>query len=405
VQLSAAEARRLALAAQGFGKPRPRQATLADVRRTARRVQAIRLDSINVVVRAHYLAPYSRLGAYRMAALDELVYDRRELFEGWAGGVAFLPTELFPLLETRRATVRARGPVGPSGHRLDAGYVDAVLDEVTQRGPLAASELSVATPPRGKWWGWSNSKIAMEYLWETGQVAIAGREDFVRLYDLAERVLPSDVLRAPTLHPDANRKELMCLTAQALGIATQPMLVHFFGLQYHQLPARVAKGQRPNWGRMVAELVEDGRLVVADVDDAKERAYAVPGASVPRSISARALLSPFDPLMRGSQVFFDFEQHLGQQLYVPERRRIFGYYVLPFLLGDALVGRCELKADRASGTLLVPSAHLEPGHDEAMVAGELAHELRDLQAWLGLGRVVVGDRGDLADRLRRNLRR
>ena len=403
MQLSAPEARRLVLAAQGFGQPaRQRPPTVADVRRIVRRVAAIRLDSINVVVRAHYLAPYSRLGAYRRSTLDDLAYDRRELFEGWAGGVAFLPVELYPLLESRRATVRARGPVGPSGDRLDAAYVDAVLEEVAERGPLAASELSVATPPRGKWWGWSNSKIAMEFLWESGRLAIAGREDFVRLYDLAERVIPDAVRTAPPLEPEPIRKDLMCRTAEALGVASAHTLVHFFGLHYHQPSGRAA---RPNWRKVIAELVEEGRLVAVDIDDWTEPAYAAAGARVPKAMDARALLSPFDPLMRGSQVVFGFEQHLGQQLYVPERRRMYGYYVLPFLLGDSIVGRCELKADRSSGTLLVPSAYLEPGEDEVVVAGELAHELRALQSWLGLGRVVVGDRGELADRLRRNLRR
>ena len=397
----------MVLSAQGFAARRPAQPKVGDVRKVAHRLRAIHLDSINVLVRSHHLVPYSRLGPYPMDALDVLAYDRRELFEGSAVSTYLLPVELHPLLRYKMDAHRARGAWSPNGARIDPRFVDAVHDEVAARGPLTVQELSDAGTPKGKWWGWSNGKSALEHLWRAGLVAIAGREDFTRVYDLAERVIPADVLGAPAPEPEEAQKALLCLTAEMLGLTTAKGIAHVFGLHYDHHARRDAQGKlpRPTWPRLVPQLVEEGRLVPVSVEGGGEQLYAAPGIRVPRAVDARALVSPFDRVLAHAERVFGFVQHLAQQLYVPESRREYGYYVLPFLLGDELVGRCDLKADRQGRQLLVQAAYLEPGHDARRVAGELAAELRSMQAWLGLGGVLVGPRGDLADELRRAVRR
>jgi uncharacterized protein YcaQ len=406
VELSRAEARQLVLGAQGFGRRRPAKPTLADVRKVASRLQAIHLDSINVLARSHTLVPFSRLGPYPADALDRLAYDRRELFEGAAGSTYLLPHAFHPLLRYRTDAVRARGAIAPDGTRIDPRFVEAVHDEVAARGPITVRELSDGGPPRGNWWGWSNGKSALEHLWRAGQVAIAGREDFTRLYDLTERVVPAEVLAAPAPSREVAQKELLVRTATVLGLTTAKAIGHLFGLYYDHHALRDASGKlpRPTWPGLVPQLVEEGRLVRVSVEGVREPLLAVPGARVPRTFEARALLSPFDAVLTHAEIVFGFVQRLGQQLYVPASRREYGYYVLPFLLDDELVGRCDLKADRAGSRLLVQSAYTEPGHDRERIAAELAAELRELQAWLGLDGVLVGDRGDLTDLLRTALR-
>jgi uncharacterized protein YcaQ len=397
----------LVLSAQGFGARRSAEPGIGAVRTLARRLRAIHLDSINVLARSHHLVPFSRLGAYPAGALESLAYDRRELFEASAGSTYLVPVELHPLLRYKMDGHRAKGAWSPNGVRIDPRFVDAVYDEVAARGPLTVKELSNAGPPRGNWWGWSNGKSALEHLWRAGRVAIAGREDFTRLYDVAERVLPSDVLRAPAPAADDARKELLCLTAEMLGLVTAKGIAHVFGIHYDHHRLRDARGKlpRPTWPRLVPELVEAGRLVSVAVEGCDVPLFAAAGARVSRSVDARALLSPFDSVLSHAEPIFGFVQRLAQQLYVPESRREYGYYVLPFLLGDELVARCDLKADRQGRQLLVQAAYTEPGNDERRVAAELAVELRSMQRWLGLDGVLVGARGDLADPLRAALRR
>jgi uncharacterized protein len=407
VDLSLADARRLALSAQGFGRRRPARPTIGDVRKVAAKVLALQIDSINVLIRSHYLPAYSRLGPYPMGVIDDLAYGRRELFECWGHAACLMPVSLYPLLHYRMTAKRTAIPWTPGRSTPESAAVEKVYQEVAERGPLTAGDLSDAGARTSKWWGWDHGKIALEHLLDTGFLAVAGRRGFTRLYDLTERVVPQDILDTPPPEAEESQKQLLCLSAKALGVTTAKQLGGYFGLQSHRIRVRGPDGKllRPIWRRLLAELVEDGRLVKVAVEGWREPGYMVPGTRMVRSIHERTLLSPFDSFMRCSaELCCGFVQPLAQQLYVPAERRVYGYYVLPFLLGDTLVGRCDLKADRQRRVLMVQSAFIEPGHDHKHAAGELAEELCRMQAWLELDTIEVADRGDLAATLQRCLR-
>jgi uncharacterized protein YcaQ len=396
VQLSAAEARRIALAAQGFGGAPPR-ATRVDrrhLRRVLDRIGLIQIDSVNVLVRSHYLPLYSRLGAYPRVLLDRMAYSHRELFEYWGHECSLLPVALHPLLRWRMERAgRGEAYVGlVRWARQKRGYIEAVRAEVAARGALAASELSEPGARRGPWWGWANGKRALEWLYWTGQVTVASRRHFERIYDLPERVLPAGVLATPTPEPHEAQRALLRIAARALGVGTARDLADYFRLRVPEARPRLA------------ELVEAGELLSAEVEGWRSPAFLDPGARAPRALEARALLSPFDSLVwerARAERLFGF--HLRIELYTPAAQRRFGYYVLPFLLGDRLVARVDLQADRARRTLRVRGAFLEPGAATAEVAAALAPELRRLAGWLGLDRILIGRRGALTGPLRRAL--
>jgi uncharacterized protein YcaQ len=352
---------------------------------------------VNVLVRAHYLPLFSRLGPYERPLLDRAAYGgrRRALFEYWGHQASLLPVTLHPLLRWRMA--HAERGVGVWGGlvrwaRRRRAFIDGVLAEVAERGPLAASELRNGGPGRGKWWGWSDGKGALEWLFWSGRVTTAARRGFERVYDLPERALPPAVLAAPTPPEDEAQRALLRLAARALGVATERDLRDYFRL--HGADAR----------RRVAELVEAGDLLPARVEGWAQPAYLDPRARAPRRVDARALLAPFDPLVwerQRAERLFGFHYRIA--IYTPAARRTHGYYVLPFLLGDRLVARVDLRADRAAGVLHVPAAHAEPGVNRPRVAHVLAEELRAMARWLGLGRVAAGARGELAAPLRTSL--
>jgi uncharacterized protein YcaQ len=407
LDLSLAEARQVALAAQGFGQE-PVKPTLTQVRKVALRILAIQLDSINVLVRSHYLPVYSRLGPYPMAALDKLTYERRELFETWGHAACLMPVRLYPLQLYRTWPLREVDWVAwPRGtKRSTNALIAALYDEVAERGPLTAAELSTAGPRKGPWWNWDDGKIMLENLLDCGILAVAGRRGFTRLYDLAERVIPREVLDAPELEADEAQREQLVLSAAAVGVGTAKQVAAYLGLwaRSHRTLTVAPNGRwrRPDWKRRIAELVEEGRLEQVAVEGWKEPGHVVPGTRVPSEVHARALLTPFDPFIRVSaESLCGFTNPLSQQLYVPAERRQYGYYVLPFLLGDTLVGRCDLKADRERGTLMVRSAYVEPGQNAKHVAAELAEELERMGIWLELDTLEVGDNGNLAKDLRR----
>lgn len=399
VELSAAEARRVALAAQGFAKPRPpREPGLRQLRALVASLGAVQIDSVNVLERSHYVVAYSRLGPYRRELFDRLAYERRAAFEYWAHAASFLPVELHPAFRWRMARFAEDKRWLVALARVEKerpGYVAAVERQVAERGPLGARDL-VDPAPREKlntkhphWWAWSDGKTVLEWLYESGRLAVAGRRNFERLYDLAERVLPAAVLSAPTLPEDEAQRALVRHAATALGVATLRDLADYFRLPIATTRARVR------------ELVDGGDLRPARVEGWNEAAYLGPGAT-PKRVEGRALLSPFDSLVwvreRGERLF-GFRHSF--ELYVPAQKRQYGYYVLPFLLGDALVARVDLKAERSRWALLVQGAFAERGAPAGAVAHELARELRELASWLGLDRVEVLDRGDLAADLRR----
>jgi uncharacterized protein YcaQ len=401
--LSLAEARRIALVAQGFGARRTAgPAGWRRVHGAVERMGLLQLDSINVLVRSHYLPVFSRLGAYDQAALDARAFAprRRALFEYWGHEASLLPLDLHPLLRWRMARAeRLDGVYGECAGlaRDKPGYVAAVLAEVRDRGPISARELG-EKGNGGGWWQWHDGKTALEYLFWSGQVTTASRRGFERVYDLTERVLPAELLARPTPPEAEAQRALLRLAARALGVATEADLRDYF-----RLPAREAKAR-------VAELAEDGALVPAAVEGWRQPAYLdpsfetafSPGARAPRRVRGAALLSPFDPLVwerARTERLFGFRYRL--EVYTPAPKRRHGYYVLPFLLDERLAARVDLKADRPAGALRVLAAHGEAGIDEGRVAAALDEELARLAAWLGLERVVLGRRGDLLPALRR----
>jgi len=392
-RISAAQARRVALAAQGFADPPPGGAPTGwAVRRLIDRVGVVQIDSVNVLQRAHYLPLFSRFGPYDTALLDRSAhYAPRRLFEYWGHEASLLPVALQPALRWRmdRAAHEAWG--GMRRIRRDRPELVAqVLEEVRAAGPIAASEVIEHERPKrtGPWWDWSDVKRAFEWLFWSGQITSARRRGFERLYDLPERVLPADVIAAPTPSVEDAQRELVRVAARSLGVAAERDLRDYFRLGAIEARERVA------------ELVEAGQLWPVQVEGWRSPAYLDPAARVPRAIRARALVGPFDSLIweRARTVrLFGFRYRI--EIYVPAPKRVHGYYVLPFLLGDRLVARVDLKSDRQGGALRVQAAHAEPGAPPA-TAAELRSELESMAGWLGLDRIDVVPRGDLAPALR-----
>jgi uncharacterized protein YcaQ len=411
ITLSLSEARRLAVASQGFG-PKPATPSIAHVRKLASRLHAIQIDSVNVLARAHYVPAFARLGPYPTASLDALAYRKRELFEYWGHAACLLPVALYPLVRYRMHAEETQEYM-----RTERGaYTASVYAEVAERGPIAAGELSNPGKRSGNWWGWGDGKAAIEYLYNAGLVAIAGRRGFERLYDVAERVIPRKALDAPAPPPEESMKQLICLGAKACGVGTLGDITGYLYVDgwrdrlprepHWEWPKGVTnRRSKPIAKRLVSELVEEGRLLTAAVDVWKEPAYVLPGVRVPRAVEARALVTPFDSLVwERSRMERLFGMKYTIEIYTPEPKRVYGYYVFPFLLGDTLVARCDLKADRQRRVLMVQSAFLEPGQDARLVVAELADELRQMRSWLALDRIEVADRGDLAAKLRRSVR-
>jgi uncharacterized protein YcaQ len=403
--LSAGEARRLAVAAQGFGRPRPSgRVDARHLRRAIDDVGLLQLDSVNVFCRSHYMPLFSRLGPYPREALDRLAWHEnpggrtrragpRDLIEYWGHEASLLPVELQPLLRWRMARADALAWKGVARVAAEQPeLVEFVLNMVRERGPIRASDLAAKGRRRepGEMWNWSEEKTALEYLFFSGRVCAARRVNFERLYDLPERVLPAEVLEAPTPSQDEAQRQLLLIAAKRLGVATEADLGDYFRLPRAESKARVA------------ELTEDGGLTAVRVEGWSRPAYlsGERPTGLRRAAAARALLTPFDSLVwarERTERLFAFRYRI--EIYVPAPKRVYGYYVLPFLLGDRLVARVDLKSDRQAGVLRVRGAFAEPGVDTAHVAAELADELRLLSDWLGLGDVSAAHKGDLASAL------
>ena len=393
IQLTTLQARRVALRAQGFTKHRPQSVSARHLSQVVSRLGFFQIDSVNVLVRAHYMPLFSRLGPYDRDLLHR-AYGRapRRLFEYWAHEAALVDVSLHSALRFR---MESDARMWGSMMRVatdNPEIVDWVRSEISDRGPLTARQIELDVPKvRDQWgWNWSIVKAALEYLFYKGEVTSARRNSqFERLYDLPERVIPARHFDAPALDAGDAHRTLVQFASRAHGIATERCLRDYFRLQ--PAPAKQA----------IAELVDAGKLVPANVHGWRRPAFLHPEATVPRNVSARALLSPFDPLVferSRTEQLFGFRYRI--EIYVPEAKRIHGYYVLPFLLGDRLVGRVDLKADRDGGRLLVRSAWVEPGAP-THTAAELAIELGELARWLGLSEIVPPERGDLAVELTR----
>lgn len=397
VDLSLPETRRIALAAQGLDGPRPGRTTRASLLRTASRLGVLQIDAVNVLARAHYVPLFSRHGAYETSRLDEAASGpSRALFEYWGHQASLLPVSLAPLFRWRMERAAALEQIYGGLARFvreRRAYVDGVLAEVAARGPLRASELTSSTPRTGGWWGWSDAKRALEFLFWAGKVTTSARKNFERVYDLTERVLPPEVIAIPTPSAADAQRELVRIASRALGVATDDDLADYFRLRLVEVRPRIE------------ELVEERALAPVRIAGVAKPAYLAAGAKVPRAATGRAILSPFDPLVwhRARTLrLFDFHYRIG--IYTPEHLREHGYYVLPFLDGEALAARVDLKAARETKTLLVKAAHLEPGSDPRATADSLAAELRDVATWLGLERIDVARKGSLARPLAASVR-
>ncbi|HSP39043.1 MAG TPA: crosslink repair DNA glycosylase YcaQ family protein [Frankiaceae bacterium] len=378
-RLSAAQVRRAAVAATGLGGSRPQRPDLRQLRQMVRRLNLVQIDSVNVLARAHYLPGWSRLGAYDPADLDRLAYRRHELFEYWAHEASLVPVELEPLLRWRKAAaLRHEGVWGgiKAVARARPDLVAAVLDRVRDEGARSASDFGDRA--LGSWWGWSDTKRALEFLFWSGQLDVTERRrSFERVYDLPERVLPAAIRNLPTPSEGDARRELLLLAARAHGVGSAADLADYF------------RQTVPTCRPLLAELVGDGSLLEVEVEGWEVAGYVLPDLVVPRRVEGRALLAPFDPLVwerpRVRRIFgFDYRI----EIYVPAEKRRHGYYVLPFLLGDRLVARVDLKADRQRDLLWVRAVHGEPGAPDETGAA-LAVELRELAEWLGLSGLEV----------------
>lgn len=380
-ELTIVEARSLALAAQGFDKPRSKsKSSTADAVEVIKKLGVIQIDSVNVLVRSQELPLFTRLGDHDRNAINKATAQSK-IFEYWGHEAAILPVEIQPLFRWKMNAART-GKIKHWGltsfYADNKAFVKRILKHVETNGPVTARELSTRTQKKGAdkktWWDWDEAKTALEYLFLAGQLMSCGRgSDFARIYDITERVLPSKILNTPTPTENEARKQLLVRAAKAQGVATLTDLADYF----RQKTAVI----KP----LVNELVEQGELREVTVDTWVEKAFVHRSAKPPKKIYATALLSPFDSLVwcrPRNERLFDF--HYRIEIYTPKEKRKFGYYVLPFMMNGELVGRVDLKADRANSKLLVQSVHTEKGIKRASINGALTDELRALANWLQL---------------------
>jgi uncharacterized protein YcaQ len=378
--ISRLEARRIALRAQRFGAKRETTAASAHVRRLLRDLGAIQIDSVNVLVRSQYLPAFSRLGAYDRSVLDRLAYLRpRRAFEYWGHEASLLPIESYPLMRWRMEAAR-------SGATEVWKFVRQVAREkpeliartraiIAEQGPMTASQFQESGRV-GRWWGWSDVRRAVTFLFWSGEIMPVRRNgSFERVYDLTERVVPNEY-RCRRIPESAAWSTLVEIAATACGIATETDLRDYF-----RLPVAAARNA-------VADLTARGRLIPVTVEGWKQQAYLHAAARLPRSVECSALLSPFDSLVwnrKRAQRLFDFDYRI--EIYTPAHRRVHGYYVLPYLVDEALVARVDLKADRSTGALVVRGAHYERGAPQRAVKARLKEDLVAMARWLGLDHV------------------
>ena len=384
-QLSIKQARRLALAAQGFrGRQPPATVKSSHVVQTIQRLGVVQIDSVNALVRSHYLPLFSRLGNYAPTLLDQAAWSQgrhRRLFEYWGHEASLLPIELYPLMVWRmRRAAQGKGIYQGLARfgREQRPVLDRVLQAVRERGALGAGSLNTRQDRAGPWWDWSEEKLALEWLFAAGEVTVAGRRGFERLYDLPERVLPAAVLNRPEIAEADAQRGLLLHAIKALGVGTEKDLRDYF--RQDPLPSRAA----------LAELVEAGELQRVQVQGWKQPAFCLPGSDPPGRVSASALLSPFDSLIwerARTERLFDFRYRL--EIYTPQAKRVYGYYVLPFLHHERLAARVDLRAERAMGRLAVHAVHEEQSGLDEEGMDALARHLRQLADWLGLPQVLV----------------
>ncbi|WP_028943745.1 winged helix-turn-helix domain-containing protein [Pseudomonas vranovensis] len=398
---SHAQARRLALSAQGFAARAPRaQVRAAHLSQVIERLGVVQIDSVNALVRSHYLPLFSRLGSYPQALLDQLAWGRnrqRKVFEYWGHEASLLPLALYPLLRWRMDRARQGQGIYQQLARFGREQqptIARVLAAVTEQGALGAGSLSTREERAGPWWDWSAEKHALEWLFAAGLVTVAGRRGFERLYDLPERVLPQALLQQPPLDEAQAQRGLLLQATNALGVGTEKDLRDYYRLSPADSRARLA------------ELVEEGVVEVCSVQGWPQPAYCMSDVRLPRKVAASALLSPFDSLVwarERTERLFDFRYRL--EIYTPAHKRVYGYYVLPFLHDERIAARVDLRAERASDRLAIHAVHEEAhGLDEGGIQA-LADNLWRMATWLGLSQVQLNCPRASAERLRPALAR
>jgi uncharacterized protein YcaQ len=388
-RLTPLEARRIAIAAQGLTMPRPKgEPVRANLKKVFDHVGLIQIDSVNVLARSHYLPVFARLGAYQQTLLEDAAWgSRRMLFEYWGHEASLIPTAMQPLFRWRMEDARAGVGQWAGVRRFgqdNQPFIRKVLAEVEKRGPIGSSALEEAGKGAGGWWGWSDGKRAMEWLFWAGLITTRTRKGFERLYDVPERVLPRAVMETPTPTRADAQRDLIRVAARCLGVGTETDLRDYFRMGPQETRDRIA------------ELVEAGELSPVEVKGWGKPAYLSPGAKKPRKVAASSLLSPFDSLVwRRERAERMFGFHYRIEIYVPAEKRQFGYYVLPWLHGDGIKARLDLKSDRQGKRLLVQSAHVEDHADAGEIAGPLMADLKAMAAWLGLDEVAAKGKGKL----------
>ena len=385
------EARRVALHAQGFkNQARDVDKKWPAMASTIKQLHLLQIDSVNVLVRSHYLPLYSRLGNYDRGTLDRRTLEstNRHVFECWAHEASLVPIELHPLMRWRMN----RAKNGSSMYstmvqfaRNEKDFLNKTLNHIRNSGPTGASAIPGSGKGEGGWWGWSKGKMTMETLFAQGLVTTTSRDKFERIYDVTERVIPSEILNSKTPTEAETFRHLTSLSALALGIATDSDLRDYF-----RLPLAESK-------KALTECIEDGSIIPIKVDGWKKQAYSHKTTKLPRKAGGTALLSPFDPICwerDRTERLFNF--HYRIEIYTPQTKRKFGYYVLPFLHGEDLCGRVCLKADRETGTLRANAIHHEDLVDPAETAKAMASELKIMAAWLELPNIEIRKSGNLA---------
>lgn len=382
--LSIKDARALALAAQGFDSPRTKtKSTTADAVALIKKLGVIQIDSVNVLVRSQELPLFSRLGDHDRNAIPKAT-SQGKIFEYWGHEAAHLPVELHPMFRFKMHAARS-GKLKHWGltsfYAENKAFVKRILKYVEVNGSVTARELSTRTTKKSSWWDWDEAKTALEYLFLTGELMSCGRgSDFARVYDIPERVLPRKILQMPTPNETEARKDLLVRAMRAQGVATMRDLADY----YRQKPAVV----KP----LVSQLVEQGVLREVSVDGWQDKAYVHRNAQLPKRLFATALLSPFDSLVwcrPRNERLFNF--HYRIEIYTPQAKRKFGYYVLPFMVNGEMVGRVDLKADRANSKLLVQSVHTEKRIKRAAINVTLGKELSLIAKFLNLKSRIVDD--------------
>ena len=382
------------LGAQGFIDSRP--TGRIDARHFSKmigRLRVLQLDSVNVVTRAHYLPAFARLGSYDRLALDRWIYDGGNMFEYWFHEQSCAPMSFQPMMRSRMDGFQNHGWSRLKELREnEPGYVQSVLEEIRSSGPLTSRQLSDPGEKTGAWWGYGKGKIALDHLFLTGQICVSRRVNFQRHFDIPERVLPRSVLDSATPTPEGADRSRVLEAAKALGIGTVADLADFFRMR------------KTETARAVESLVQKGDLDEVSVPGWGQPGYMRPDVVVPRRRRGTALMAPFDTLVwdrARTERMFGFRYRI--EIYTPKPKRIYGYYVLPFMVDGALVGRVDVKADRQSGVLRVPGAFAEDGVDTSHVGKALAGELATMAEWLELGDVQVQRHGSLAEATRKAL--